>query len=666
MSWTRAGAGCLAAAAIAAFAYGLTLSPSVGAGDSGELILAAHSLGIPHPPGYPVWLLLARAADLIPWGTVALRVNALSALLAAAAAGLFYLLAARCGLGRLGRAAGTMAFAGSTLVWDSAVQAEVYALASVTFLLLALAALRARSRQTAGLRADAMFFFLAGVSPLVHQTLVFPALVLSGWVLLRRPSFGRGAAAILWALAGCSIVFLLPVRSGAHPWLDWGQDRNLASLWDNLLRRNYGGLRQNDLRVGLIADELVAMGGLLVASCGLAAATLAGLGAVVSGRRRAVALPITIAALSIPAALIGFLAFTPDAEHLAQIGPFLIPVLAAMALWAGAGLDRGVRLLPLRTRAPLAAVAATALLVTVGLHFQVCDRGSFRLPDRYGRDLLSGLPHGATLVVEGDNETFLTAYLTRVEGFRTDVAIVSRRGHVFGDPYGLAGVPHSRWPEIQHRVDVERLATSRAPIYYATPPADLTEMGVQFQNRGLVYLATLPHELASPASRTAPSPPPATGTSAPWPKSSSLLPGGPERYDYVTRKLAIGYSGVRAQTLWDEGRYADALPWFQDAAKVGFDFPAAHMNLAVAAAATGNAELTLAELLTALKLAPYDPEPSARLAVLFAVGGRYRDAASYFERAYHIRPSAQLAADAGRAWSLAGEGKRARYWEALR
>jgi tetratricopeptide (TPR) repeat protein len=212
---------------------------------------------------------------------------------------------------------------------------------------------------------------------------------------------------------------------------------------------------------------------------------------------------------------------------------------------------------------------------------------------------------------------------------------------------------------------VERLATSRTPIYYATPPADLAQTGVQFQNQGLVYLATLPHELAVKQNGREQHPEVAPGAPE-WPKSSSLLPGGPERYDYVTRKLAIGYSGVRAQALWEAGRYADALPWFQDAARVGFDFPAAHMNLAVAAASTGNAELTLSELLTALKLAPYDPEPSARLAVLFAVGGRYRDAASYFERAYHIRPSAELAADAGRAWSLAGEGKRARYWEALR
>jgi len=660
MSRTRAGAGCLAAAAIAAFVYGLTLSPTVGAGDSGELILAAHTLGIPHPPGYPLWLLLARLADLMPWGTVAFRVNTLSALLAATAAGLFYLLAKRCGLSRLGCAAGTIVFAGSTLVWDSAVQAEVYSLASVIFLLLALAAIRARSRRTAGARSDALFFLAAGIAPLAHQTLIFPALLLSVWVLSRRPSWGRCAAGLGWALAGFSILFLLPVRSGAHPMLDWGQDRNLASLWDNLLRRNYGGLRQNAYRMTLLTDELTTMGGILATSCGLAGMCLAGLGAVVAGRRRAGMLPVTVAALAIPLALVGFLAFTPDAEHLAQIGPFLLPLVAAAALWAGAGLDRGLRFLPRQTRVPLAAVGAAALLVTVGLHYRLCDRSTFRLPERYGRDLLSGLPRGATLVVDGDNETFLTAYLTKVEGYRTDVTLVNRRGHVFGDPYGLSGVPRSRWLPIQHRVDVQRLATSDAPIYYANPPADLVEMGIQFQNQGLVYLATVPRELG-PKARSRP---PEPRESDAWPKSSDLLPGGPERYDYVTRKLAIDYSAARAQSLWEQGRYAEALPWFQDCAKVGFDFPAARMNLAVAAAANGNAELTLSELLTALKLAPYDPEPSARLAVLFAVGGRYRDAASYFERAYRIRPSAELAANAARAWNLAGEQKRARYWEA--
>ena len=205
-------------------------------------------------------------------------------------------------------------------------------------------------------------------------------------------------------------------------------------------------------------------------------------------------------------------------------------------------------------------------------------------------------------------------------------------------------------------MDLQRIASSRGPVYYATPPADLIASGVRFVNEGLVYRA-------NPAS-AAIAPPNTQARATPWPTSTELLPGGAKRYDYVTRKLAITYSATRAQALWEAGRYQDALPWFEDTAEVGFDFPAARMNLAVAAAAAGRPELTLTELLTAKNLAPDDPEPSARLAVLFAAAGLYRDSALYFERAYRILPSAELASDAARAWSLAGDREKARFWEA--
>jgi len=661
MSWTRAGAGSLVAAATAAFVYALTLAPSVGAGDSGELILAAHSMGIPHPPGYPLWVLLARCMDLVPWGTAALRANALSALLSAVAAGLIYMLARRSGLDRLGRIVATVVFAGSTLVWDAAVGTEVYALASVFTLLLAITARRARSKRHGGARADAIFFFTAGLSLLAHQTLLFPALVLGGWVLSRGFGLRRLLICLAWTLAGFSVVVLLPLRSGTHPILDWGHDQSLAALWENLMRRNYGGLRQNGYSLSLSIDEVVAMAGLVATSLGAIAMALAGVGVFVTGRARAALLPLSLAALTIPAALVGLVAFTPDAEHLAQIGPFLIPVTMVVALWAGAS-ARALKQIPRLARAPLAAVLCSGLLVTCVLHYGLCDRSGFRLPERYGRDLMSGLPQGATLIVDGDNETFITAYLSRVEGYRTDLCLVNRRGHVFGDPYGLRGVPRSKWGEIQHRVDMERLRTSSAPVYYATPPGDLVQAGVAFRNEGLVYRATLP-DASRGRGRRDPSPLLSYG---PWPRSTELLPGGPERFDYVTRKLAITYSATRAQLLWELNRYQAAFPWFEDAARVGFDFPGARMNLAVAAAALGKQDVTLGELLAALRLAPYDPEPSARLAVLFAVAGRYRDAAFYFERAYKIQPSVELATSAARAWSLAGERARAQSWEARR
>lgn len=66
--------------------YTLTLAPTVTLVDSGELILAARSLGVAHPPGFPLYVLLAHLATLMPIGNIAVRVNFASAVFAALAA----------------------------------------------------------------------------------------------------------------------------------------------------------------------------------------------------------------------------------------------------------------------------------------------------------------------------------------------------------------------------------------------------------------------------------------------------------------------------------------------------------------------------------------------------------------------------------------------------
>lgn len=65
--------------------YTCTLAPTVTLVDSGELIVAARSLGVAHPPGFPLYVLLAHLATLVPIGSVAVRVNFASALFAALA-----------------------------------------------------------------------------------------------------------------------------------------------------------------------------------------------------------------------------------------------------------------------------------------------------------------------------------------------------------------------------------------------------------------------------------------------------------------------------------------------------------------------------------------------------------------------------------------------------
>ena len=83
------------ASALAAFVlYVLTLAPTTSFWDASEYIATAHILGLPHPPGNPLFVVLGKVWTLLlaPTGlSVAVRMNLLAALTSAAATGFFFL-----------------------------------------------------------------------------------------------------------------------------------------------------------------------------------------------------------------------------------------------------------------------------------------------------------------------------------------------------------------------------------------------------------------------------------------------------------------------------------------------------------------------------------------------------------------------------------------------
>src|SRR6478609_8217204 len=79
---------------VALVVYSWTLAPTVTLTDSGELIVAAHGLGVAHPPGTPLWVMLAHLASLVPVGNVAVRINFSSAVFAALACAMLTLVVA--------------------------------------------------------------------------------------------------------------------------------------------------------------------------------------------------------------------------------------------------------------------------------------------------------------------------------------------------------------------------------------------------------------------------------------------------------------------------------------------------------------------------------------------------------------------------------------------
>ena len=72
--------------------YLFTLTPSLSAGDNGELTTAAYFLGVGHAPGYPFYTLMSKLFTYIPFGNIAWRTNLFSGTCAAFSMIFFYLI----------------------------------------------------------------------------------------------------------------------------------------------------------------------------------------------------------------------------------------------------------------------------------------------------------------------------------------------------------------------------------------------------------------------------------------------------------------------------------------------------------------------------------------------------------------------------------------------
>ena len=132
--------------------YLVTMAPTVTFWDAGEFIAASYSLGIPHPPGTPLFVIIGRVLSALPLPmAVAERLNFLSVLCGSAGALLIYLIVVRI-IGTWVEDARSLpsrlmvhggAFASAIIpafmrtTWSNSTEFEVYAVSTATFMLIA-------------------------------------------------------------------------------------------------------------------------------------------------------------------------------------------------------------------------------------------------------------------------------------------------------------------------------------------------------------------------------------------------------------------------------------------------------------------------------------------------------------------------------------------------
>ena len=223
--------------------YLVTLAPTTAMWDASEYITAAYTLGIPHPPGNPLFVLLGRVASLVPIGSVAMRVNALAAVCSAFSAAIWFLVTERV----LARwtdirwtriaAAVIAAVLGATAftVWNqSVVNEKVYTVSLAFFAIVSWLMVR-WCDDPDGSRADRLLVLIAYLIGLGYSNhpagfLVGPAVATA--VLVRRPrTFVRWRLllAACGALAlGVTPFALEPIRAAWHPVLNEGEPTGCA------------------------------------------------------------------------------------------------------------------------------------------------------------------------------------------------------------------------------------------------------------------------------------------------------------------------------------------------------------------------------------------------------------------------------------------------------
>jgi hypothetical protein len=253
--------------------YAVTLRGDVQAADAGELQVAAWTLSIPHPPGYPLYTLLAWAASHLPIGASPyVRISLLSALTSALGAGLLAALVAStrpagAWARRLAGLAAGLALATSVTFWSQATTANIRSLTALFSVGLVVAIVAAdASRREQDWRAR---MAVNGVSPRFraarrvllicavvlglgvghHVSLVFPGAVLGAFVLIAylrarasRRDHTLGLLAALGVFAACQLVWLLlPLRTAAPSPLDHGNLASLDGFLNHALARGFEG-----------------------------------------------------------------------------------------------------------------------------------------------------------------------------------------------------------------------------------------------------------------------------------------------------------------------------------------------------------------------------------------------------------------------------------------
>jgi len=452
--------------------YIFTAYPSVAPyRDSGEMSTVIPTLGVAHPPGYPLYIITSNAISrLIPFGNTAKKISAVSALFMSLAVVILYsillLLLTDGNPAANGRAlsataaALSLCFGLSYLNWYLAIVQEMYtmgvlmATAAVYFIL-------------AG--KTPMAFFILGMSLGVRTEtiLTLPAFFL--YVLKtdgKEKFFARIFKPSLFFILGASVFFYSYIRANTAPLINWGDPSTFSKLLSSLMRRSHGGTLDL-ISAGYAAGENFSDGILHYLThiardyCGIPfVAAIAGIFYFFKYKKKL--LILSLGGWSVSGLLFIYLANMPPNPHALAIleAHYLLPDIFMWILSSGGFIyfykKSSAKIIPSSSTTTVAVSAAGALAIffmsasflDAGKHAGFFAKPSDYILEDYARAIRVTAPPDSAVVVKEDVQVFTLWYEKYISGKRPDLTII---------PSGLSGSPWYQKSQSASGVNLVRL-----------------------------------------------------------------------------------------------------------------------------------------------------------------------------------------------------------------
>ncbi len=226
--------------------YVKTLCPTVYVGDSGEFNTVAYTLGIAHPPGYPLYTLIGWLVCQVPLSTIAIRMNFASALFASVSVYIIYLLIKRLlSAGndktslqiKILSLSGALIWGMSNTLWASSVGSEVY-----TFGLAIVAGfiyMCARCLESFNPRYFIFSIYLLALALTNHLSAIAVVPLVLIIIPIQKNRMKYLLMAVIIFILTLTLYLYIPLRSANFPLMDWSHPANLKALIDHITASRY-------------------------------------------------------------------------------------------------------------------------------------------------------------------------------------------------------------------------------------------------------------------------------------------------------------------------------------------------------------------------------------------------------------------------------------------